>query len=154
MLVSAERRGTAELLPIRPLDRSHTGLLVAACLGADQPPAQLVELAWRNAAGNPLMVEELLYDLIDSGQLSRHGEDWWLSADPVLAPPPSLLQLVETRMDRAGEVARRVLITAAVYGEHFSLAALEAAVGVGELEFTAAIELVVANQLIVAEAPS
>lgn len=151
LLVSAERRGSAELLPIRPLDRPHTGLLVAACLGADEPPPELVELAWRNAAGNPLMVEELLYDLIDSGQLNRHGEDWWLSADPVLAPPASLLQLVETRMHRAGELARRVLVTAAVYGEQFPLAALESAVGVGEFEFTAAIEAVVANQLIVAE---
>jgi DNA-binding CsgD family transcriptional regulator len=151
MLARGEQRSTAQLLPIRPLDRSHSGLLVAACLGADQPPAQLVELAWRNAAGNPLMVEELLYDLIDSGQLSRQGEDWRLSADPVLAPPPSLLQLVESRMDRAGEVARRVLITAAVYGEHFPLAAVQTAVGVSALEFMAGIELVVANQLIVAE---
>lgn len=151
MLVSAERRGTAELLPIGPLDRPHTAPLIAACLGADQPPPQLVELTWRNAAGNPLMVEELLYDLIDSGQLSRQGEDWRLCADPVLAPPPSLLQLVEIRMDRAGEVARRVLITAAVYGEHFPLAAIETAVGVGEHEFLAGIELVIANQLIVSE---
>src|SRR4051812_12756554 len=60
LLVPAERRGTVELLPISPLDRPQTGQLVAACLGADQPPPQLVELAWRNAAGSPLMVEELL----------------------------------------------------------------------------------------------
>ena len=151
LLAGGEQRGTARLLPIRPLDRSDTGLLVAACLGVDRPPAQLVELVWRNAAGNPLMVEELLYDLIDSSQLSRQGADWWLSADPVLAPPPSLLQLVESRMGRAGEVARQVLITAAVYGEHFPSAVIETAVELSEPEFMAGIELVIANQLIIAE---
>ncbi len=154
VLARGEQRGTAELVPIRPLDRSATGLLVAACLATDRPPAQLVELAWRNAAGNPLLVEELLYHLIDSGQLSRQGENWQLSAHPVLAPPPSLLQLVETRMERAAGLARRLLITAAVYGAHFRSAAVETALGVCEVEFLAAIELVVANQLVVAEVPN
>src|SRR6185312_6008987 len=35
LLAAAERRGTAELLAVRPLDLEHTCVLVAACLGTD-----------------------------------------------------------------------------------------------------------------------
>jgi DNA-binding CsgD family transcriptional regulator len=153
LLTAAERRGTAELLPVRPLNQQHTGLLVACCLGIDQASAQLAELAWRNSAGNPLAVEELLHDLIVGGQLCRYGEKWQLSDDAVLAPPPSMLQLIGSRLNRLGTVARRIAVTAAVYGEQFRLATIRVAVQLAEPTFLDAVEVIVADQLIVADGP-
>jgi DNA-binding CsgD family transcriptional regulator len=153
LLTAAEQRGATELVPIRPLDQAHTGLLVASCLGTDQPPTHLTTLVWRHSAGNPLVVEELLYDMIDSGQLCRHGTDWYLSGDPVLTPPPSMLQLVGSRMSRLDDVARQLLVTAAVYGERFPAATVESAVGASKSRFSDAIRTGLAHQLIVAEAP-
>lgn len=151
LLVAAERRGTAELLPVRPLNRTDTDPLVGACLGADQPPAQLTELAWRNTAGNPLAVEELLYHLIEDDQLRQHGEDWQLSATLAVAPPPSMMQLIRSRMDRLDPMARLVLVTGAVYGEQFPLAAIRTALGVDEAGFLNSLGDATAAQLVVAE---
>jgi DNA-binding CsgD family transcriptional regulator len=151
ILTTAERRRSAEMLPMRPLSQADTCLLVQACLGSDPLSAELLELAWRNSAGNPLVVEELLYDLIDSGQLRRHGADWQLSADPVVAPPRSVMQLIEIRMQRLDQRCRRALLTAAVYGEQFSLRPVQAAAGLAELDFLTAIELGVTHQILVAE---
>ncbi|HEU5271273.1 MAG TPA: AAA family ATPase, partial [Jatrophihabitans sp.] len=153
LLAAAERRGVAELLPIRPLDREQTGLLTAACLACEQPPDDLIELAWQHSAGNPLLVEELLYDLIDVGQLRRDGERWRMEADPMLTPPPSMLQLVAARVERLGSLTRRLLITAAVYGDQIPLPTVQAAVGAGEVEFCNAMQEATAAQLIVAAEP-
>lgn len=151
MLATAEQRGVAESLPIRPLDREHTGLLVAACLTCEQPPGDLVELAWQHSAGNPLLVEELLYDLIDVGQLHRDGERWRMVAGST--PPRSMLQLVAARIERLGGLTRQLLVTAAVYGDRFPLTPAEAAVAAGEVEFCGAIQEATAAQLIVAAEP-
>ncbi len=153
LLTAAELRGAAQLQPIRSLDQPATSALIAACLRCDRPSPQLAELIWRNSGGNPLMVEELLYDLIDKGQLSRQGEDWRVSVDPVLAPPPSMLQLIGLRLNRMEQVTRRVLVAAAVYGEHFPVATVATAVGVDESELWDAIQVGLAQQLIVAEMP-
>lgn len=153
LLTAAELRGTAQLQPIRSLGQPATSALIAACLRCDRPSPQLADLIWRSSGGNPLMVEELLYDLIDTGQLSQRDGDLRLSADPVLAPPPSMLQLVGLRLVRLSDVVRRMLVTAAVYGEHFPVATVATAVDVGEPEIWDAIQVGVAQQLIVAEAP-
>jgi DNA-binding CsgD family transcriptional regulator len=154
MLVAGERRGTAELLPIHPLDRRHTDLLVATCLGINRPAEQVSELAWRNTAGNPLAVEELLYHLIDTGQLHRqHDQDWKLAADPLLAPPPSMLHMIGSRIERMTDLARRLVVTAAVYGEQFPLAATQAALGAGEADSEQALQDATAAQLVVIEQP-
>jgi DNA-binding CsgD family transcriptional regulator len=153
LLVAAERRGAAELLPIRPLDRAHTDLLVAACLGSDRPAEQVSELAWRNTAGNPLAVEELLYHLIDDGQLDQRGEDWQLSTTPAVAPPPSMLQLIGSRLSRMDQLAHRLVATAAVYGEQFPLPTARAALGLDEADFLDALGDATAAQLIVADRP-
>ncbi|HET6208757.1 MAG TPA: AAA family ATPase [Jatrophihabitans sp.] len=148
LLAAAERRGTAELLAIRPLDQEHTGVLVAACLGTDRPPREVAELVWRNSAGNPLVIEELLYDMLDSNQLSKDGNEWRLATNPVLSPPSSMLRLVGTRIDRLGELAGRMLINAAVYGERFPLASVLAATGDSELDLLYAIQAASAGQLL------
>jgi DNA-binding CsgD family transcriptional regulator len=154
LLAAAERRGAVELLAIRPLDLAHTGMLVAACLGTDRPPPEVTELAWRNSAGNPLVVEELLYEMLDSNQLSLDGSEWRLATNPVLSPPSSMLQLVGTRIDRLGELAGRMLINAAVYGERFPLAPVLAATGDSELDLLYAIQAASAGQLLsVADLP-
>jgi DNA-binding CsgD family transcriptional regulator len=150
VLAAAEQRGVAELLPIRPLEREDTARLVAACLDTEQPPDDLVELAWQHSNGNPLLVEELLYDLIDTGHLRPDGERWLLAAGPVLAPPPSMLQLVAARVERLAGLTRQLLVTAAVYGDRFPLPAVQTAVAAGEVEFGDAIGEATATQLIVA----
>ncbi|HEU5271146.1 MAG TPA: AAA family ATPase, partial [Jatrophihabitans sp.] len=152
VLATAELRGTVELLPLRRLNQVNTCLLVQACLGSDRLSAELLDLAWRNSAGNPLVAEELLYDLVASGQLGRHGEGWQLTADPVLTPPRSVLQLIELRMARLDQRCRQVLLTAAIYGEQFPLQPVQAATGLAELDFLAAIGLGVTRQILVAEA--
>jgi len=153
LLETAERRSAAELLPVHPLDRTDTDLLVASCLGSERPAEQVTELAWRNTAGNPLAVEELLYHLISAGQLHQLGADWQLSPVPVVAPPPSMLELIGSRIEGLGSVSRRLVVTAAAYGEQFPLATMQAALDLGEVGFLAALQDAVAMQLVVAERP-
>ena len=151
MLVVAEQRGVAELLLIRPLDRAHIGLLIAACLSTEQPPEELVELAWQHSNGNPLVVEELLYDLIDVGQLRRDGQRWVMSTGST--PPPGMRQLVAARIGRLAGLTRQLLVTAAVYGDRFPLPTVQAAVAAGEVAFCNALQEATAAQLLAAAEP-
>lgn len=153
LLGAAEQRGAAELVPVRPLSRADTDLLVGACLGSDRPAEHICELAWRHTAGNPLAVEELLYHLIDAGQLRQRDDGWQLTAVPALAPPPSTVQLIGSRLGRMDQLARGLVMTAAVYGEQFPLAAIRVALGLDEAGCLAALHDATAAQLMVTERP-
>jgi DNA-binding CsgD family transcriptional regulator len=121
LAVAAELRAAAEIVPLRRLDRRCTAELVVSCLSAESVAESVLELLWRNSLGNPLMVEELLYDMVDAGQLIRTADGWDLVVEPVLRPPSSLVRSVDRRVERLGGAGRRALVTGAVYGQRFPL---------------------------------
>ncbi len=107
---------------LRPLSSAETlrlaGQLIA---GADQYP-QVLEQILGKTEGNPLFVEEVVWELLARGDLDRgpEGLRWSTGRDPAqIAIPDSLHALLLARLDRLEDDARRTLQLASVIGRSF-----------------------------------
>ncbi|MFN8540406.1 MAG: hypothetical protein U0232_23380 [Thermomicrobiales bacterium] len=68
----------------------------------------------------------------DAGALARENDGWALSDLAVVGVPPLLRQVIDARIDRLGEDARRLLAVAAVVGQETSLLLWATIAGVEE----------------------
>lgn len=107
---------------LRPLSSAETlsmaGHLIA---GADQYP-QVLDQILEKTEGNPLFVEEVVWELLARGDLD-HGPEglrWNPHRDPAqISIPDSLHALLQARLDRLEEDSRRTLQLASVIGRSF-----------------------------------
>ncbi len=101
-------------VPLAALDEAESEALLARLLGAhDVPAGRHAELLLRNAAGNPLFLEETVRMLADSGALEAGGD---LSE---LAVPTSLNAMIGSRLDALPSQDKRIAQYASVVGMTF-----------------------------------
>jgi serine/threonine protein kinase/tetratricopeptide (TPR) repeat protein len=122
-LASGDKHTALELADL-PAD--DTERLIAARLGVDQPPPELVRFVRERAGGHPQFVEELLRALSDARAITIAkgaivsmrlvGQD--------LALPKTLRGLVASRVSRLDGPARAALQAAAVLGDPVNLEVL------------------------------
>jgi DNA-binding CsgD family transcriptional regulator len=120
--------------------------------GAALPPEVLRFLAER-ADGLPLLVEEVLTGLVESGALRAGGSAWELTGDLVAHVPAGLRQLVAARLDGLAPEERTVLDAAAVAGHLVDWRLLAAATGRAEQEVLAALRAGLDANLLTSAAP-
>jgi len=112
------RESRAERLDLRPLAEGDIREMIRRRYTL--PPAdeeRLGDYLRTRAEGNPFYTGELLRSLADAGMLAPDGGDWALG-DLTDATVPSLLrQVIDARVDHAGEEVRALLSAAAVIGQ-------------------------------------
>jgi DNA-binding CsgD family transcriptional regulator len=147
----ARRRDPDAVLALARLDRSGTVELAAALLGTDRRGLgeELREALYRDGAGNPLAVTEILRELVASGALVQRDGGWTLGSTRRPRAPRSLARSVAEQLRREEPAARRVLRTAAILGETFPADLLGAAAGVQDAELWGALDSAVRGQLLV-----
>lgn len=145
-----ERRGSADVVDVAPLVESSVVDMVGACLGG-AAPTELEDLVRRYSAGFPLLVEEILSDLVATGALVRadEGTGWSLTERPELVVPRSFARSIETRLGQVSADAREVMEAAAVLGEQFDWRVVGAALGLGDRGTTAALRELRDQRLVV-----
>lgn len=119
------RQKQATRMALRRLPVSGVEAMLAAMSG-QKPPPSLARVVFAETEGNPYFVEEVFRHLAEEGKLfDETGK--WLSGLRVdqLQVPEGVRLVLGRRLDRLGQEARRVLITAAVIGRSFSLLLLE-----------------------------
>ncbi|MBN1837924.1 MAG: AAA family ATPase [Spirochaetales bacterium] len=113
---------------LRALDLPETSRLVESLLGAGELPAGILDPIFRRSQGNPFYTEEVLRTLVEEGLLRREGGRWRFESEAAQSPAPQgLLSLIQSRCDRLRPQTRRLLQSAAVIGELFSLSVLQEA---------------------------
>ena len=113
--------------PIRlePLDRDDSRQLVANLLHVEDLPEKVRGLILTKSEGNPFFVEEVIRSLLDSGLVVRRNSHWHATREiENIAVPDTLAGVINARLDRLDEGARRVVQTAAVIGREFRFDAL------------------------------
>jgi serine/threonine protein kinase/tetratricopeptide (TPR) repeat protein len=118
-----ERQATRMQLRRLPLENVKAML---GALGGQTPPQPLVRAVFDETDGNPFFVEEVFRHLAEEGKLFDDAGEWLPTIGVgELHVPDSVRLVLDRRLSRLPEEARRVLITAAVIGRTFSLRLLE-----------------------------
>jgi predicted ATPase len=112
---------------IDPLGSESAADLVGGLLGNDPNLATLKQVLIERTEGNPLFLEESVRTLIEMEILSGKPGAYQLKKDvPTLDIPASVHAIIGARIDRLPPEAKRLLQCAAVIGNRFSFAVLEA----------------------------
>jgi DNA-binding SARP family transcriptional activator/tetratricopeptide (TPR) repeat protein len=144
-----QRSGRADLIEVTPLDHVDVTDMVEAILGPNTSAPNLGEVLHARSDGNPYVVEELLKDALDHGDLIRTKEDAWESRPSgELRLPRSVADNVLRRVDRLGDEHAEALRAAAVLGRTFSFPALLTLVGRPEQAVRGALDHCVRRQLL------
>ncbi|MDO9073104.1 MAG: adenylate/guanylate cyclase domain-containing protein [Rubrivivax sp.] len=121
------------LLPLQPLGAGERGALTDALLQRlPEVPQALRAVVEGQAEGNPYYAEELVQMLIDAGVIDTGGPAWVLHADRLHAAriPPTLVGVLQARLDALGAAERHALQQASIVGPVFwddALSALDPA---------------------------
>ncbi|MFB7916701.1 helix-turn-helix transcriptional regulator [Streptomyces sp. NPDC056061] len=131
---AAEQRQVATVRELAPLDDAEVREMAASCLETTPcaVPSATHERLTGRAGGNPYLVEVLLADLLDSGQL-RHVDDRWQAfgnVDP--AVPTGVVRSWARRLDRFDAPVRELLLCAATLGSQFSVTVLQTVAGLDD----------------------
>lgn len=149
-----ERGGLLARLPLAPLDAAGTLQLVRELSGSAGGELFAQRLQ-RVTHGNPYFMLETLRFLFDVGELqiddagvwsTRHDDDTGDYRE--LPVPPSVQQAVVERVERLGPAARRVLETAALAGDPFTLDDVQPATALAEWDALEGLERALQAQLV------
>ncbi|MGH3187087.1 MAG: ATP-binding protein, partial [Streptosporangiaceae bacterium] len=136
LVTSWERSRSVEHLELHRFDRAEVAAQLGAILAAE-PAAGLVDLVFDRSGGNAFLVEEVV-------GVVRGGGD---PADL----PPSLRDVLLSRVDSLSPGAQRLLRTAAVAGRSVPEGLLAEIAGVGEADFYAGLREAVESHLLVVD---
>jgi DNA-binding CsgD family transcriptional regulator len=136
LVASWERLRSVERLELRRFDHAEVATQLGAIF-ATEPAAGLVDMVFDRSGGNAYLVEEL-------AGVVRGGGD---PADL----PPSLRDVLLSRVDSLSPGAQRLLRTAAVAGRSVPEGLLAQIAGVGEAEFYAGLREAVESHLLVVD---
>ncbi len=118
--------GAVTELQLSPLSEGDSRQLVANLLEIEALPIHIRDVILKKAEGNPFFVEEVIRMLIDTGAITRQGDQWAAGKEiENVEIPDNLQSLLLARIDRLPEEAKRTLRVASVIGRQFSAAVLE-----------------------------
>jgi predicted ATPase/class 3 adenylate cyclase len=121
-------------IDLEPLDEEGVGALVRSLLGGDVQDG-FGALVRDRTAGNPLFVEELLRSLQETGSLTRRNGVWRTKPGwDAEAVPPTIEELLASRIDLLSRADAGILQTASVIGRQVQVPLLEAVTNAPGLE--------------------
>ena len=148
LLQSWRRSGTAELVALSPLNEREIAEMIAAILEDEHLEPGFRELMYARTEGNPFVLEEMLKEVIDRGDLRRSGSSWQRRSLEDLRIPDTVRDTILLRFGRLDLSEAEVLRAAAVLGRMFDYRTLLAASGAPEATVQRALEVGLAQQLL------
>ena len=137
-------------LRLRPLDERSLAALLRDQLGTDPSLAPLVDRIPNRVGGNPLFLEELIRELVESGGVE--GERGaFRAAGPIddAALPATVQAVLAARIDRLAERDKSVLQAAAVIGHQSTEPLLKQVTGLDDKALRAALRALIRADLLV-----
>jgi class 3 adenylate cyclase/tetratricopeptide (TPR) repeat protein len=136
-------------IDLQPLSEADIETLVGAAV--EGAPASLLSAVGAHAGGVPLFAVESLRMLADRGVMVAEGDAHRyrvVGAVDDLDVPPSIQALIASRLDRLGDLERRILRGGAILGQRFSLAAVAALAGLTTADAQSLLDGLVAKQFL------
>lgn len=115
-----------------PLGRESAAEMLTALIGDDRSLDALKQLIIEKTEGNPFFMEETVQVLFDEGSLVRNGTTILTRAPGELKIPPTVRDILASRIDRLPSDERHLLQILAVIGKQFRLRLIRAVAGTSE----------------------
>ena len=122
-------------LALRPLDRQDSRRLVGELLRrVGSVPTELRDTLVAGAEGNPFYLEELVKMLVEAGVIATRVEPWRVDLQRLNAVrvPPTLVGVLQARLDALSPAERETLKRASVVGQVFWDAVVAQLAGLGQ----------------------
>jgi class 3 adenylate cyclase len=126
--------------------------MIAAILAAENVSAELAELVHTRSEGNPFVLEEMLRDALDRGEIFRAGAGWERRPLEAFRLPETVREALLVRLGRLAPEEVEVLRAAAILGRSFDYGLLVAVAEADERSVLGALEAAVSQQLLEEEA--
>ena len=112
-------------ISLLPLHASTAEALAARLLGKDELVRPLLPLLADRARGNPLFIEELVRQFVETGHLAGERGAYRLQRAPDMRLVPNTVQsIIAARIDSRPETEKAILQAAAVIGREFTASVL------------------------------
>ncbi len=141
--------GLAETVAVSAMEADKVAEMIAGILNADEVSAELAALVGARADGNPFVLEEMLREALDQGEIVRTETGWGGTSYDALRMPETVREAVLLRLARLDAAQIEVLRTAAVLGRAFDYALLLRVTETDEAVVLTAIESAIGLQLVV-----
>jgi DNA-binding winged helix-turn-helix (wHTH) protein/tetratricopeptide (TPR) repeat protein len=114
-----------QVIALERLEESDVAEYVAAEFPDAGFPAGLATLICRQSGGNALFMGAILHDMVEKGLIVHDRQRGWILRAPLetIAPgvPDTLQQMIEVLFERLSAPEQRILKSASVAGERFSI---------------------------------
>ena len=145
------RNGQVELVDLKPLDPPQVAEMVCAIFEEETVSDEFRDFLRDRSEGNPFVLEEMLRDAIDRGDIYRTDTGWDRKTLAEIRIPPTVRDTILQRTERLSHDDVAVLSAASAMGRSFDLDLLAEVARVDESVALSALESSVAAQLIEAE---
>jgi class 3 adenylate cyclase len=148
-LLQSWRRSTlAETVKLEAVTNEDVGRIIAAIFDEPSVSAELYNLMFERSEGNPFVLEEMLKEAIDRGDIYRGEQGWDRKPIEVFRIPDSVRDTVLLRLSRLDPAHVAILECAAVLGRRFDAPTLVAVADQDDASVQAALEVAMSRQLI------
>jgi len=142
------RSGQAEFIELQALSSAALADMVCAIFEEDQVSNEFRDYLYERSEGNPFVVEEMLRDAIDSGDIFQTDRGWDRKAVGEMRIPHTVRATILHRLERLRREDVEVLFAASVIGRSVDLATLNAVTGMSEAAVLSALETCINFQLL------
>jgi class 3 adenylate cyclase len=142
------RSGDAEMVSLPALAGDEIGQMISAILDDDDVGQEFRDLMHARTEGNPFVLEEMLKEAIDRGDIFRSARAWQRRSLEQLQIPASVRETILLRFGRLDHAEAETLQAAAVLGRSFEYATLLAVAGGDETTVQRALAVGVSQQLL------
>src|SRR5438552_3889382 len=142
------RSGQVELVDLRPLTPQQVASMVCAIFEERSISDEFRDFLHERSEGNPFVLEEMLRDAIDRGDVFRTETGWDRKAVAEIRIPPNVRDTILQRLERLSREDVAVLSAASVMGRSFDVESLAEVAQVDGTAVLSALEASVAAQLI------
>jgi class 3 adenylate cyclase len=145
---SWRRSGLAETVTLEPLPPAAVADMIRATFDAPDVGYELSQLLYERSEGNPFVIEEMLKEAIERGDIYRTAGRWERRSLGDVRIPETVRDTILLRLERLDPSHTAVLHGAAVIGRTFDYPTLVAVSDAGEDAVQAALEIATGQQLI------
>jgi class 3 adenylate cyclase len=142
------RAGLAETVTVSAMTPANVTEMIAAILNAEEVSPELASLVGERAEGNPFVLEEMLREAIDRGEIVWTESGWRRGSVDTLRMPETVREAVLLRLGRLDAEWIAVLRAAALLGRSFEYSLLLEVAEADEGDVLAALEAAVGQQLL------